>query len=126
MKCTLDLCNIIRKAQHYTNLQIFIYICGRTCATIYGMAANAKGLSFSYPELDKKVDGVLALSPDLESKFIFDGEGYVLNRPLFERKLLEYAIKQGVEYVPKFEVEGPIIESICLCRPGCRSSPSRV
>ena len=89
------------------------WVCGDAVAESHlkYIRENAKGLSFDYPELDKKVDGVLALSPDLESKFIFDGEGYILNRPLFERKLLQYAIKQGVEYVPKFEVEGPIIES---------------
>ena len=89
------------------------WVCGDAVAESHlkYIRENAKGLSFDYPELDKKVDGVLALSPDLESKFIFDGEGYVLNRPMFERKLLEYAIKQGAEYVPKFEVEGPIIEN---------------
>ncbi|MEM3841172.1 MAG: NAD(P)/FAD-dependent oxidoreductase [Candidatus Micrarchaeaceae archaeon] len=88
------------------------WVCGDAVAESHlkYIRENAKGLSFDYPELDKKVDGVLALSPDLESKFIFEGEGYVLNRPVFERKLVEYAIKNGVEYVPKFEVEGPILE----------------
>ncbi len=67
-------------------------------------------IGFDYPELDKKVDGVYALSPDLESRFLFEGNGYVLNRPLFEQKLLDMAIKSGAEYVQEFEVEGPIIE----------------
>ncbi len=68
-------------------------------------------ISFDYPELDKKVDGVYALSPDLKSKFLFEGKGYVLNRPRFEQKLLDMAIKSGAEYVQEFEVEGPVIEN---------------
>ena len=69
------------------------------------------GLSFSKPELDVKVDGVYALSPDLESKFLFDGVGYVLDRPEFERKLRDFAIKNGAHYVSQFEVEGPVVEN---------------
>lgn len=68
------------------------------------------GISFSKPELDVKVDGVYALSPDLESKYLFDGTGYVLDRPEFERKLRDIAIKSGANYVTQFEVEGPVIE----------------
>ncbi|MGI0100744.1 MAG: NAD(P)/FAD-dependent oxidoreductase [Candidatus Micrarchaeaceae archaeon] len=68
-------------------------------------------LEFSYPELDLKVDGVVALSPDFKSRYLFDGEGYTLDRPAFERKLLEHAIKSGAEYVQGFEVEGPTIEN---------------
>ena len=68
------------------------------------------GISFSKPELDIKVDGVYALSPDLESKYLFDGVGYVLDRPEFERKLRDIAIKNGANYVTQFEVEGPVLE----------------
>jgi digeranylgeranylglycerophospholipid reductase len=68
-------------------------------------------LEFSHPEIDLKVDGVVALSPDLKSRFLFDGEGYTLDRPAFERKLLKNAIKEGAEHISEFEVEGPIIEN---------------
>jgi digeranylgeranylglycerophospholipid reductase len=68
-------------------------------------------LGFGKPELDLKVDGVIALSPDFNSKYLFDGEGYVLDRPSFQRKLLKHAIKEGAEYVSEFEVEGPIMEN---------------
>ncbi len=67
-------------------------------------------LEFSHPELDLKVDGVVALSPDLKSRYLFDGEGYTLDRPAFERKLLKNAINAGAEHIPEFEVEGPIIK----------------
>ncbi len=69
------------------------------------------GLTFSKPELDLKVDGVYALSPDLSSRYLFDGVGYILDRPAFESKLLDFAKKSGVTYVPEFEVEGPIVEN---------------
>ncbi len=53
---------------------------------------------------------MVALSPDFKSRYLFDGEGYVLDRPLFEQKLLHTALKAGAEYVPEFEVEAPLIE----------------
>jgi flavin-dependent dehydrogenase len=69
------------------------------------------GIGFSHPELDLKVDGVVALSPDFKSRYLFDGEGYVLDRPLFEKKLLQIALKYGAEYMPEFEVEAPLMEN---------------
>ncbi|EQD58525.1 geranylgeranyl reductase [mine drainage metagenome] len=43
------------------------------------------GVSFYKPELDQRVDGVLALSPDLTQKYPFEGVGYSLDRPEFEK-----------------------------------------
>jgi flavin-dependent dehydrogenase len=68
-------------------------------------------MEFKHPELDLKVEGVVALSPDFKSRYLFDGEGYTLDRPLFEQKLLQGAVKAGAEYVPEFEVEAPLIEN---------------
>ncbi len=67
-------------------------------------------INFGSPELDLKVDGVYAFSPDLKNKFLFEGEGYSLDRPKLARKLLKYALKNGVEYIPEFVVEGPLLE----------------
>ncbi len=87
------------------------WVCGDAVAKSHlDFIKGHLGLEFSYPELEKKVRGVYALSPDLKSKFLFEGEGYVLNRPAFERKLLAKATKDGAECVHEFEVEGPIIE----------------
>lgn len=69
------------------------------------------GASFSFPELDRRVDGVYALSPDLETKFMFEGVGFTLDRPGFEAKLLQLSLKNGVHYLPEFEVESPVIEN---------------
>ena len=88
------------------------WVCGDAVASSHLQFITSRtGLDFAYPELNNKVDGVYALSPDLKSKFLFEGEGYILNRPKFESKLLEFALKSGVEYLPNFEVERPLVEN---------------
>jgi len=88
------------------------WVCGDAVASAHLDFINSMtGITFDFPELDHKVDGVVAISPDLKSRFRFDGQGYLLNRPIFEAKLLELAIKNGVDYLQKFEVEAPIIEN---------------
>ncbi len=87
------------------------WVCGDAVAKSHlDFISEHIDLKFGDPELDLKVDGVYAFSPDLEHKFLFDGEGYSLDRPKLAKKMLAYAQKQGVEYVPKFTVEGPILE----------------
>jgi geranylgeranyl reductase family protein len=88
------------------------WVCGDAVANSHLQFIKSKlDIGFGSPELDYRVDGVIALSPDLKNRFLFDGEGYMLNRPLFEAKLLKYAIKNGSEYRSSFEVEGPVIEN---------------
>jgi geranylgeranyl reductase family protein len=87
------------------------WVCGDAVAASHlNFIKSMTGITFDYPELDHKVDGVVAISPDLKSRFKFDGEGYLLNRPVFEAKLRDLAVKSGAEYVPKFEVEAPLIK----------------
>jgi geranylgeranyl reductase family protein len=88
------------------------WVCGDAVANDHLKFVTEKlGIKFGKPELDHKVDGVIALSPDMKSKFPFDGEGYLLDRPIFEAKLLKYAIDCGAEYHSEFVIEGPIIEN---------------
>lgn len=88
------------------------WVCGDAVADSHLKFVTEKlGIKFDKPELDHKVDGVIALSPDLKSRFPFDGEGHMLDRPIFEQKLLQYAIKNGAEYHSEFEVEGPHMEN---------------
>ncbi|MGD0728608.1 MAG: FAD-dependent oxidoreductase, partial [Candidatus Micrarchaeaceae archaeon] len=88
------------------------WTCGDAVASSHLDYIKTKtGLTFKHPELDLKVDGVVALSPDFKSRYLFDGEGYVLDRPLFEQKLLKLALEAGAEYAPEFEVEAPLIEN---------------
>jgi len=87
------------------------WVCGDAVAKTHIDFIHKKiGLQLTEPELDLKVDGVLVFSPDLERKFQFEGAGYSLDRPKLAKKLVDYAVKEGAEYVPLHEVEGPIVE----------------
>lgn len=55
------------------------------------------GISYSYPELEHAVQGVIAYSPDRRKKVLFEGEGYVLNRKLWPQKQFQYLKKFGIE-----------------------------
>jgi len=57
------------------------------------------GIRYEWPEIEHEVDGVLVISPDHETKVLFDGEGYLLNRKLWPQKQLQYLEKFGVEVV---------------------------
>ena len=88
------------------------WVCGDAVANDHLKFVHQKlGVKFDKPELDHRVDGVIALSPDMKSRFPFDGEGYMLDRPIFEAKLLKYARDCGAEYHSEFAVEGPLIEN---------------
>ncbi len=88
------------------------WVCGDAVAKSHlDFVQKQIDIKFGDPELDLKVDGVYAFSPDLEHKFIFEGEGYSLDRPKLAKKLINYAVKQGAQYTPNFTVEGPIIEN---------------
>ena len=68
------------------------------------------GVSFGFPELDRRVDGVYAISPDLKTRFMFEGVGFTLDRPEFESKLLQIARKTDVEYISQFDISGPVLD----------------
>jgi flavin-dependent dehydrogenase len=88
------------------------WVCGDAVAKAHiDFVEKELGIKFSSPELDSRVDRVYALSPDLQNKFSFEGEGYTLDRPKMARKLVSIAVKNGAEYRPKYEIEGPIIEN---------------
>lgn len=87
------------------------WVCGDAVAKSHtDFITKEIGMTFGDPEIDLKVDGVYALSPDLQHKFIFDGEGYTLDRPKIAKKFVDYAKRCGAEYVTNFEVGGPILE----------------
>ncbi|MGC8628908.1 MAG: NAD(P)/FAD-dependent oxidoreductase [Candidatus Micrarchaeia archaeon] len=91
------------------------WVCGDAVAKSHlDFLESQLGIKLSEPELDTKVKGIYVLSPDMRNKFLFQGEGYSLDRPKLARKLLSLALKEGVEYRPGYEVEGPIIEGSTL------------
>lgn len=87
------------------------WVCGDAVAGSHiNFVQNRLKVKFGQPELDRRVDGVYAVSPDLKTRFLFDGLGYTLDRPEFESKLLGFAKQAGAVYMHNFEVTGPVIE----------------
>lgn len=87
------------------------WVCGDAVAKSHIDYIN-KMLDTKIPDsvLDHKVDGVFAISPDLQKKFLFEGEGYSLNRPAFGKFLVELAVKSGAEYRTGYGIDGPILD----------------
>ncbi len=56
------------------------------------------GLKYDYPELEHPVKGIYVYSPNHETKVLFEGEGFILNRKLFPRKQVKDAKGFGVEF----------------------------
>lgn len=55
-------------------------------------------VSWTEPEIEHKVKGVMAFSPDRETAIPFDGDGYMLNRQLLPEKQNERAVRMGIEF----------------------------
>ncbi|MDE1767913.1 MAG: FAD-dependent oxidoreductase [Candidatus Micrarchaeota archaeon] len=88
------------------------WVCGDAVANTHvDFVAKEIGLRLTEPVLDVAVDGVQVLSPDLTRKFQFEGAGYSLDRPKLAKTLVDFAVKNGADYKPHHEVEGPIIEN---------------
>lgn len=84
--------------------------------------ASKVGIRYSGPELEHSVDGVVAYSPDHQSKVIFDGEGYVLNRKLLPQRQIRDAEKLGVEFQFDTSAEALIAEDGFIAGIQCRSA----
>src|SRR5205809_1111562 len=56
------------------------------------------GVTYGKPEMENRVTAVYVYSPDMKVRVPFEGPGYVLDRPKFGRRLLEDALKAGVEF----------------------------
>lgn len=87
------------------------WVCGDAVAKSHiDFVEENLGTTLNGGVLGLKVDGVMALSPDLSYRLPFDGEGYSLERPLFGAALFKKAMDNGAEFRGKFSIEGPIIE----------------
>ena len=56
------------------------------------------GVSWGRPEIEHRVKGVMAFSPDRETSIPFDGDGYMLNRRLLPGVQNERSRKMGVDF----------------------------
>jgi len=75
------------------------WICGDAVGEHHAKFVHRElGITFGAPEIENRVNAVLVSSPDGEVKHPFEGAGYLLDRPKFARRLLDEALKSGVEY----------------------------
>lgn len=72
--------------------------------------ADNIGIRYGAPELEHRVEGVLVYSPDHETKVLFEGEGYILNRKILPHRQVEDARKLGVEFAFNVVVDKPLSE----------------
>ncbi|ABK76742.1 dehydrogenase [Cenarchaeum symbiosum A] len=68
------------------------------------------GVKWGEPEIEHKVKGVMAFSPDRETSIPFDGDGYMLNRQLLPERQNERTINMGVKFEFEKNLTGLIIE----------------
>jgi len=59
-------------------------------------------VSWTEPEIEHKVKGVMAFSPNRETSIPFDGDGYMLNRQVLPERQNERSKKIGIEF--NFEI----------------------
>jgi flavin-dependent dehydrogenase len=69
------------------------------------------GIRYGSPELEHPVEGVLVYSPDHETKVLFDGEGFTLNRKLMPRRQVEDAKMLGVEFAFNVAIDEVLAEN---------------
>src|SRR5919106_1312647 len=87
------------------------WICGDAVGknTVDYMTSRIK-ITWSWPEIEHPVKGVIAYSPDHETGISFDGEGYMLNRLLLPQKQLRDATKAGVEIKERVALRSLLVE----------------
>lgn len=68
-------------------------------------------ISWGKPEIEHPVKGVVAFSPDRETKVPFDGEGYILNRKMLPQRQMADCKKMGIEFKDRVAVRSLIIEN---------------
>lgn len=119
---------VASSAAYYSNQRLKILIIDRNSIEIQGrktisgwICGDAVGkntvdymtdrikISWGFPEIEHPVKGVVAFSPDHETKVSFDGEGYILNRKLLPQKQLKEAQNLGVEIINNTTIRGLIV-----------------
>jgi flavin-dependent dehydrogenase len=105
-----------QSAAHYSNQRLSILVIDRNPPILLGrktingwicgdavskeavdyMGSRIKSI-WSAPEIEHKVKGVMALSPDRETAIPFDGDGYLLNRQQLPQSQYKEAQKRGID-----------------------------
>jgi len=75
------------------------WICGDAASkNSLGFVEKNIGIKYEYPELEHPVKGIYVYSPDHQTKVLFEGDGFILNRRLIPRRQVSDAKKRGVEF----------------------------
>jgi digeranylgeranylglycerophospholipid reductase len=110
-----------QSAAHYSNQRLSILVIDRNPPILLGrksingwvcgdavskeavdyMGTRIKA-TWGHPEIEHKVKGVMALSPDRETSIPFDGDGYLLNRQQLPQSQYKEALKRGINV--EFEI----------------------
>jgi digeranylgeranylglycerophospholipid reductase len=69
------------------------------------------GVTYGLPEMENHVTAVYVFSPDMGVRVPFEGPGFVLDRPKFAKRLLDDALKAGVDYLGNSQATDLIAES---------------
>ena len=69
------------------------------------------GTKWESPEIEHKVKGVMAFSPDRQTSIPFDGDGYMLNRKLLPERQNQRCKNMGIEFVYKTNLGGLLYEN---------------
>src|SRR5919112_3578027 len=121
---------VASSAAYYSNQRLKILIIDRNSIEIQGrktisgwICGDAVGkntvdfmtdrikISWGSPEIEHPVKGVIAFSPDHETKVSFDGEGYILNRKLLPQKQLKEAVNLGVEVINNTTIRKLLVDN---------------
>jgi len=75
------------------------WICGDAVGEHHAKFVHERlGITFGAPEIENRVDTIVICSPDRRVSHPFEGSGFLLDRPRFAHRLLNEALKTGIEY----------------------------
>ena len=75
------------------------WICGDAVGERHAKFVHERlGITFGAPEIENRVDAIVVCSPDRRVSHPFEGSGFLLDRPRFAHRLLNEALKTGIEY----------------------------
>jgi geranylgeranyl reductase family protein len=75
------------------------WICGDAVGEHHAKFVHERlGITFGAPEIENRVDAIVISSPDRRVSHPFEGSGFLLDRPKFAHRLLNEALKTGIEY----------------------------
>lgn len=99
------------------------WVCGDAVskASLEYLAENV-GIRYGKPELERTVQGVVAYSPDHQSKAMFDGQGFILNRRLLPERQKRDAEKLGIKIQFNAYADSLIAEDGFIRGVHCRSA----